>query len=183
MAFAAVLVIAGVATWLFQAHSQASGIGGPFTLIDGLGQQVTDRSFRGRYMLVYFGFTFCPDACPTTLNEVAEALDQLGPKADRVQPIFITLDPDRDTPAVIKQYVGNFSPKLIGLTGTPEQIAAVTKEYRVYRAIHRTGPGPKDYTVDHSSVLYLMGPDGRFIAPIPSESPEALATDIAKYLS
>src|SRR4029077_7237917 len=108
--------------WLSQGGT-ASLVGGPFTLRDGNGRTVTERDFRGKYMLVYFGYTFCPDVCPTTLNEMSEALDRLGPKADRVQPIFITVDPKRDTPAVVKQYVTAFTPRLIGLTGTPEQIA------------------------------------------------------------
>ena len=100
------------------------------------------------------------------MNEVADALDRLGSKADRLQAIFITVDPKRDTPAVVKQYAAAFTPRLIGLTGSDEQIAKVAQEYRVYYAEHRTGSGPNDYTMDHSSVLYLMGPDGKFIAPI-----------------
>lgn len=125
---------------------------------------VSDRDFRGKYMLVYFGYTFCPDACPTTLNEVVDALDRLGAKAAQVQPIFITVDPRRDTPGVMKQYTAAFSPRLIGLTGSPEQIAELAKAYRVYRVENRTGPGQNDYSIDHSSILYLMGPDGAFIA-------------------
>ncbi|HEY8289364.1 MAG TPA: SCO family protein, partial [Acetobacteraceae bacterium] len=109
-----------------------ASLGGPFQLEDGNGKPVTDRDFRGSYMLVYFGYTFCPDVCPTTLNAVADAMDRLGPKAARVQPLFITVDPKRDTPAVVKQYAAAFGPKIDGLTGTPEQIAAVAKEYRVY---------------------------------------------------
>jgi protein SCO1/2 len=135
-------------------------------------------------MLVYFGYTFCPDVCPTTLNEVSEALDHLGAKADRLQPIFITVDPKRDTPAVVRQYVAAFTPKLLGLTGTPDQIAKVANEYRVYYAEHRTGPGPNDYTMDHSSVLYLMGPDGQFIAPIRTdETGPEIAADLGKLIS
>ncbi|HTI83176.1 MAG TPA: SCO family protein, partial [Acetobacteraceae bacterium] len=160
----AVLIIGtGAFVWLSGGGS-ASLVGGPFTLEDGTGKQVTDSDFRGKYMLVYFGYTFCPDVCPTTLNEVAEALDHLGAKANNLQPIFITVDPKRDTPAVVKQYTAAFSPRLIGLTGTPEQIANVAKAYRVYYAEHRTGTGPNDYSMDHSSILYLMGPDGKFIA-------------------
>jgi protein SCO1/2 len=122
--------------------------------------------------------------CPTTLTEVADALDRLGPRADRLQAIFVTVDPKRDTPAVVKQYAAAFSPRLIGLSGSPEQIAQVAKEYRVYYAERRTGPGPGDYTMDHSSVLYLMGPDGNFIAPIRAdESGAEMAADIAKFIS
>ena len=119
---AVVILGAGAFMWLSQGGT-ASLVGGPFTLQDGNGRQISDRDFRGKYMLVYFGYTFCPDVCPTTLNEVADALDHLGAKADRLQPIFITVDPKRDTPAVIKQYVASFSPRLLGLTGTEEQVA------------------------------------------------------------
>ena len=159
-------------------------VGGPFSLVDGDGHTVSDRDFRGKYMLVYFGYTFCPDVCPTTLNEVSEALDHLGAKADKLQPIFITVDPKRDTPAVVKQYATAFTPKLLGLTGTPDEIAKVANEYRVYYAEHRTGPGPNDYTMDHSSVLYLMGPDGQFIAPIRTdETGPEIAADLGKLIS
>ena len=159
-------------------------IGGPFTLEDGQGRRVTDRDFRGKYMLVYFGYTFCPDVCPTTLNEVAGAMEQLGAKADQVQPIFITVDPKRDTPAVVKQYAAAFSPRLVGLTGDQASITAVAKEYRVYAATRRTGEGPDDYTVDHSSILYLMGPDGAFVAPIRADEPaDQMAKDLAKFVS
>jgi protein SCO1/2 len=182
----AVLLIGGAAVLLLtgHGHESASGIGGPFTLLDGNRKSVTDKDFRGKFLLVYFGYTFCPDVCPTTLNEVAEAMDKLGPNAARVQPIFITVDPKRDTPDVMKQYAASFSPLLLGLTGTPEEIAKVAKEYRVYYAEHRTGPGPNDYSMDHSSILYLMGPDGQFIEPIPAdETAAAIAADIQKAVS
>jgi protein SCO1/2 len=180
---ALLLLGTGAFIWM-SSGGTASLVGGPFTLQDGSGKQVTDRDFRGKYMLVYFGYTFCPDVCPTTLNEVADALDHLGPKADRLQPIFITVDPKRDTPAVVKQYTAAFTPRLVGLTGTPEQVAEVAKEYRVYYAEHRTGPGPNDYSMDHSSILYLMGPDGRFIAPIRADENGAdMANDLSKLMS
>ncbi len=180
----AVLILAtGAFVWLNQGGT-ASLIGGPFALEDGNGKPVTDRDFRGKYMLVYFGYTFCPDVCPTTLNEVADAFDHLGGKANQLQPIFITVDPKRDTPAVIKQYVAAFSPRLIGLTGSEEQIANIAREYRVYYAEHRTGPGPNDYSMDHSSVLYLMGPDGKFIAPIRAdEDGSQMAADLSRLMS
>jgi protein SCO1/2 len=115
---------------------------------------------------------------------VADAMDRLGSKADRLQPIFISVDPKRDSPEVMKQYVTAFSPRLIGLTGTPDQIAAVAKEYRVYYAEHRTGPGPNDYSMDHSSVLYLMGPDGKFVAPIrPDEDGAQMAAELSRLMS
>lgn len=186
-AFVLVLLVGGGA-WLYLAHGSEPGgglgIGGPFTLEDGSGHTVTDRDFRGRYLLVYFGYTFCPDVCPTTLNEVATALDKLGAKADRLQVLFITVDPQRDTPKVVSDYAAAFSPRIKGLTGTPQQIAEVAREYRVYYAPHRTGEDAGDYTVDHSSILYLMGPNGRFMEPIRTdESGEAMAADLAKQIS
>jgi protein SCO1/2 len=182
----AALLIGGAAVLVLTGHGRdgAPSVGGPFALVDGDGKTVTDQTFRGKFLLVYFGYTYCPDVCPTTLNEVADAMDKLGATAARVQPIFITVDPKRDSPAVIKQYAANFSPRLLGLTGTPEQIAKVAKEYRVYYAEHRTGPGPNDYSMDHSSILYLMGPDGQFIEPIPADETAAtIAADIQKAVS
>jgi protein SCO1/2 len=181
----AILLLAAGA-YLFVSGSQPAGltVGGPFSLIDGDGHPVTDQTWHGKYMLVYFGYTYCPDVCPTTLTNVADALDKLGPRADRVQVLFVTVDPKRDTAAVVKQYAAAFSPRIIGLTGSPQQIAAAAKAYRVYYAEHRTGPGPDDYSMDHSSVLYLMGPDGRFIAPVRADQtgPE-IATALTKLMS
>ncbi len=186
-AVAALLVVAGVAVWVFGTPGpvqEAAAIGGPFTLVDGAGKTVTDRTFRGKYMLVYFGYTFCPDVCPTTLNDVAQAIDKLGPAADKLQPLFITVDPARDTPDVVRQYAAAFSPKLTGLTGSAAQIATAAKEYRVYYAPHKTGPGPNDYTMDHSSILYVMDPTGRFAGVIRAdEGADAMAADLKKYLS
>ncbi len=181
----AVMVLAGGVVWLRGGGDDPpASIGGPFTLVDKAGHDVTDGAFRGKYMLVYFGYTTCPDVCPTTLADVAAALDSLGAKAAAVQPVFITVDPARDTPSVVGEYVANFGDRWVGLTGSAAQIAAVAKEYRVYYAKHRTGDGPLDYTMDHSSILYLVGPDGRFIAPVPADSaPPVMAGDIARHLS
>lgn len=180
---AAVLLLGGGAFLWLTGSTAGPTIGGPFSLEDSSGKTVTDRDFRGKYMLVYFGYTYCPDVCPTTLNAVADALDKLGPKAKDLRPIFITIDPERDTPDVIKQYTAAFSPALIGLTGTLDQITGVAKEYRVYFAKHVTGPGPNDYSMDHSSIIYLMGPDGRFIAPIRAdESGDEMAAAISKLV-
>jgi protein SCO1 len=181
---AVLLLAAGGYLFLSGSQPAALTVGGPFALIDGDGKPVTDQTWRGKYMLVYFGYTYCPDVCPTTLTSVAAALDKLGPKADQIQPLFITVDPKRDTPAVVKQYAAAFGPRVIGLTGSAEQIAAAAKEYRVYYAEHRTGSGPDDYSMDHSSVLYLMGPDGRFIAPVRADQdgPE-IAAALTKLMS
>jgi cytochrome oxidase Cu insertion factor (SCO1/SenC/PrrC family) len=147
-----------------------SAIGGPFELLDQTGATRRDDEFRGRYMLVYFGFTFCPDACPTALLAMAEALDLVGPLAARVQPILISVDPDRDTPAQLASYVAAVDERLIGLTGTQAQIAAAARAYRVfYRKV--TPPGMNDYLVDHTSLIYLMDPDGRFVAHFNHETP------------
>jgi protein SCO1/2 len=181
---AVMLLAAGGYVFLSGSQPAVLTVGGPFSLMDGDGHRVTDQTWRGKYLLVYFGYTFCPDVCPTTLSAVSDALDAMGAKADRIQPLFITVDPKRDTPAVVKQYAAAFGPRIVGLTGSPEQIAAAAKAYRVYYAEHRTGPGPDDYSMDHSSVLYLMGPDGRFIQPVRADQtgPE-LAAALAKLVS
>jgi protein SCO1 len=181
---AILLIGAGGFLWLGgSGGSNPLGIGGPFTLQDGDGKPVTDKNFRGKFMLVYFGYTFCPDVCPTTLNAVAEAMDRLGPAASRIQPLFITVDPKRDTPTVVKKYAAAFGPAIQGLTGTPEEIADVAKRYRVYFAEHRTGPGPDDYSMDHSSVLYLMNQSGAFLAPVRADQSGAeMAANLKKFL-
>ncbi len=137
-------------------------IGGPFTLEDGTGAAVSDTAFRGRWMLVYFGYTHCPDACPTALNDMANALDLLGPQRRKVAPLFVTVDPERDTPAVMQDYVQAFSSQIVPLTGTPAQVEAAEKEYRVYAAKHPTKDG--GYDMDHSSIIYLMDPAGKFVS-------------------
>lgn len=180
----AVLLLGGGGFLWLTGVTGGPSVGGPFTLVNDKGKTVSSEDFRGKYMLVYFGYTYCPDVCPTTLNSIAQAMDKLGAKAKQVQPIFITVDPQRDSPAVLRQYVSAFSPSLIGLTGTPAQVAAAAKEYKVYYAKHVTGPGPNDYSMDHSSIIYLMGPDGTFIAPIAaSDSGPQMAEEIAKRMS
>jgi protein SCO1 len=180
----AMLLAAGGYLFLSGSQPAALTVGGPFSLIDGDGHPVTDQTWHGKYMLVYFGYTYCPDVCPTTMTNLADALDKMGAKADRLQPLFITVDPKRDTPAVVKQYAAAFGPRIIGLTGSAEQIAGAAKAYRVYYAEHRTGPGPDDYSMDHSSVLYLMGPDGRFIAPLRADqSGPEMAAALTKLMS
>ncbi len=181
---AALLIATGAFLWITNATPGRSVVGGPFTLVAGDGRTVTDRDFRGRYMLVYFGYTFCPDVCPTSLNTVAEALDRIGPLADRIQPLFVTVDPKRDDKDAVRQYAAAFGTRVIGLTGTEEQVSAAARAYRVYYREHRTGPGPNDYSMDHSSILYLMGPDGRFITPIRAEQPpEDIAAVLRRLVS
>ncbi len=135
-------------------------IGGPFTLVNQDGKTVTEKDFLGRYMLVFFGFTYCPDFCPTELQVMTAALDQMGEQAKKIQPVFVSIDPDRDTPEVMKSYVENFGGGLVGLTGSAEQVAQAAKAFRVYYA--KAGQGA-DYKMDHSTFIYLMGPDGRFV--------------------
>ncbi|NNE22023.1 MAG: SCO family protein [Rhizobiales bacterium] len=134
-------------------------VGGPFKLTGHDGTAVTADQFRGKYMLVFFGYTYCPDVCPAGLQVMTAALEELGTKADNVQPVFITIDPERDTVPVMASYVENFHPRLIGLTGTPDQIADVAKAYRVY---YKKAGDDADYLMDHSSILYLMDREGKF---------------------
>jgi protein SCO1/2 len=158
--------------------------GGPFSLIDASGVPVTDKTYRGKWELVFFGYTYCPDLCPTTLTTIADALRDLGPLADKVQPIFITVDPQRDTPAAVGDYVRNFDPRIVGLTGSAEAIAAVAKEYKVYYAVHKTGDGPDDYLMDHSGFIYLMDPNGRFVGVLSGEaSAQSMADKLRPLLS
>jgi cytochrome oxidase Cu insertion factor (SCO1/SenC/PrrC family) len=160
----------------------AALVGGPFTLVDQDGKTRDDKEFRGKLMLVYFGYTFCPDVCPTTLATMTEALDKLGAKAAKVQPIFITVDPARDTPAVLKRYVANFHPSLIGLTGSAAEIAAAARAYRVYYAKADSAAGA-DYLMDHSGFIYLMGPDGKYLTLLtPQSDAKEMADRIARFI-
>jgi protein SCO1/2 len=143
--------------------SGAALIGGPFSLVGADGKPVTDRDFRGRYMLIFFGFTHCPDICPAELQVIAQALEQLGDKAKKVVPIFITLDPERDTPQAMANYVKSFGPNFVGLTGSPEAIAAAAKAYRVAYSKVENKDSAGDYSVDHSALVYLMDPEGRYV--------------------
>lgn len=135
-----------------------------FSLVNHMGKAVTDEDFRGKWLLVFFGYTFCPDVCPTTLNEIAEVMERLGEKAAKVQPLFITIDPERDKTERMAEYVAAFDPRIVGLTGTPEQIKAAASSFRVYYE-KSTGAETSDgYLMDHSTALYLMNPDGEFEA-------------------
>jgi len=138
-------------------------VGGPFTLTDTEGREVTDKTYAGKFMLVYFGYTFCPDVCPTELQAIASALDLLGADAAKVTPLFVTVDPSRDTVTTLAEYVKLFDTRLVGLTGTEAQIAAIARAYRVYYA-KADAKDRSSYLMDHSSFIYLMGPDGGFRA-------------------
>lgn len=157
-------------------------VGGPFRLTDQSGKAVTDQDFRGRYMLIYFGYSFCPDVCPTTLGVMAEALQKLGAEGARVVPVFITIDPERDTPKVLTDYMKAFGPQFVGLTGDAAAIKDVEKKYRVYAVKRPLDPakGLKGgYGMDHSSVIYLMGPNGKLVTFYDEAiSPDDLAKDL-----
>ncbi len=163
IAGAAVLLVANPQGGQPVQSSGAALIGGPFSLVGADGKPVTDRDFRGRYMLIFFGFTHCPDICPAELQVIAQALEQLGDKAKKVVPIFITLDPERDTPEAMANYVKSFGPNFVGLTGSPEAIAAAAKAYRVAYSKVENKDSAGDYSVDHSALAYLMDPEGRYV--------------------
>jgi len=168
LALLAALLIAGASYYLAnQPRGQISIgtalVGGPFSLTDHTGRKVTEKDFLGKYMLVFFGYTYCPDLCPTELQVISAALDSLGAKADDIQPIFISFDPQRDTPEVLKQYISNFHPRFVGLTGTPEEIAIAAKAYRVFYSKLENSSGPDTYLMDHSTITYLMDKQGKFL--------------------
>lgn len=164
------------------AAKPAPAIGGHFDLIDQDGKAVTDAAYAGKYTLVYFGFTYCPDMCPTGLQSISRAMDLLGDKAAGVQPLFITVDPERDTPKVVKEYVSNFHPSIIGLTGSPQQVAAAAKAYKVY---YKKAEQVDDdnYMIDHSTLIFLMAPDGTFIDTFQEDvDPKLLVQGIEKAM-
>jgi protein SCO1/2 len=165
--------------------SDESGFGGPFVLTASDGQAVTDRTFRGRYMLIYFGYTHCPDVCPTTLLAVSQMLEKLGPLADKVKPIFVSIDPGRDTPQVVGEFLQSFDRRIVGLTGSPAEIAAVAKQYRVF---YKKEPieNSDDYSMEHGSYIYVMGPDGRYVTLFShdqTQAPEQMATRLQELLA
>jgi protein SCO1/2 len=182
-------VVLAIALFVLLAHPGSSGsrqgggglvIGGPFSLVDGTGRNVTDRDFRGKFLLVYFGYTHCPDVCPTTLGAMAEALGKMpAPARARVVPVFITVDPARDTASVVGAYAHAFGPEFVGLTGSAAAIADVEREYRVYAQKHVLEGG--DYAMDHSSVIYVMAPDGSFDAVLDDQmAPATMAQQLTK---
>jgi protein SCO1/2 len=184
-AFAASLAIGLLVTlWLMGGLRGAvapAAIGGPFRLTDQAGQTVTEKSLIGRPTIIFFGFTHCPDVCPTALFEMSEVLRAMGPDAAKVNAYFVSVDPERDTAAVMKDYISSFDPNLKGLTGSPAEIAKVISAYRVYAKKIPLKDG--DYTMDHTAMIYLMDSKGNFVRPFNlKRTPEEAATDLKRYL-
>jgi len=178
------ILLAGGLVWdRYQGASSTTKIGGPFELVDTQsGKTVTDQSYKGKWLLIYFGYTHCPDACPTALNDLSLALDKLGDKRKDMAPLFITIDPDRDTADVMKDYAASFAPDIVGLTGSAEQITKAEKEFRVYAAKHPTKDG--GYDMDHSSIIYVMDPAGRFVTNFTHETdPDQMAAKLMSLAS
>ncbi|MBR0690435.1 SCO family protein [Bradyrhizobium manausense] len=184
-AFAASLVVGLlVVFWAMGGVSkvaQPAAIGGPFQLTDQNGKAVTEKSLKGKPTLIFFGYTHCPDVCPTSLFEMSEVLRAMGKDADKVNAVFISVDPERDTPATMKEYLSSFDPHLEGLSGDPAETAKVILSYRVYAKKIPTKDG--DYTMDHTALIYLMDRDGRFVSPFNlKRTPEEAAADLKRYL-
>ena len=179
LCFGVILLVTGSRT--ATGALQVPAIGGPFHLVDQDGRPASDQDLKGKPFLVFFGFTYCPEICPTTLFDVSEVLRNLGPDADRTAALFITVDPERDTPAALKDYLASFDPHLRGLTGDAAALAAAAKAYRVYyKKVPLDGGG---YTMDHTAIVYLMDKDGRFVAPFNlKRKPEVAAAELRKYL-
>jgi cytochrome oxidase Cu insertion factor (SCO1/SenC/PrrC family) len=187
-ALAVLVVVLGVVSWRLLAPGGGAGgtalVGGPFTLTDQAGKEVTEQDFKGRFMLIYFGYTYCPDFCPMTLSTMVQALDLLAPEqAEKVVPIMITIDPARDTVAQLANYVPLFSERLVGLTGSAAQIEKAAKEYRVYfNKVEQDDPDA--YLMDHSTFIYLMGPDGAYRRHFGADAkPEEIADGIRAELA
>jgi protein SCO1 len=168
-------------------ENASSSIGGPFTLAATKGRTVSDQEFRGKWLLVYFGYTHCPDVCPTTLLEIAQTLKQLGPLAAEVVPFFITIDPERDTPEAVSEFAKAFDPRIVALSGTPAQIASVAKEYRVYyKKVEQPGMKSEGYLMEHSAFVYLMGPSGAYVtlfSPRQGQGPDQMAARLRDLIT
>jgi protein SCO1 len=162
--------------------AQHPQIAGHFTLSTPDGRRVTDATFRGKWLLIYFGYTTCPDVCPTTLSSMAQAMEKLGPLADKVQPIFITVDPERDTPDIVGQYAKDFDPRFVGLAGSPADIAAAAHDFHVYYTVRQLGHG--EYVIDHSSFIYVIDPNGNFVRLLTGDLPgHQLADELRGLMS
>ena len=184
-AFAGSLAIGLLVTlWLLgglRGATAPSAIGGPFRLTDQAGQAVTEKSLIGKPSIVFFGFTHCPDVCPTALFEMSEVLRAMGPDASKVNAYFVSVDPERDTPAVMKDYLSSFDPHLKALTGSPDEVAKVISAYRVY--VKKIPLKDGDYTMDHTALIYLMDRNGNFVRPFDlKRKPEEAAADLKRYL-
>jgi protein SCO1/2 len=155
-------------------------IDGRFSLTDTNGRTVTSEDFRGKWQIIYFGYTFCPDVCPTTLAEITDALGELGPRANAMQPIFITLDPARDSAKVLAAYLKAFDPRFVGLRGDPETIQALARQFHAYFRLRGLGNG--EYTVDHSSFIYIFDPKGTFVELLTGDQPGHALTDAFRKL-
>lgn len=155
-----------------------------YMLVDHNNRTVSDQDFRGRFQLITFGYTYCPDVCPTTLSEMASVMKELGDGAQRIQPLFVSVDPERDTPAVLKTYTAFFDPRVLGLTGSPELVRRVADNYKVrFEKVYEPGAPPERYAMDHTAGMYLIGPDGRFLAKFPYAMPvQELVARIREYL-
>ncbi len=179
--FCSVSSITALAAAQIEVDSNASG---PFSLMDHREKPITDHVFRGKFMLVFFGYTYCPDVCPMDLQTIARAVDALGKAGDQVQPIFITVDPARDTPEVIAEYASHFHPRLISLTGTRQQIAEAARNYGVISMKIINQDDPENYSINHSALTYLLGPDGKFVAAFDHGTDlETLTSGILRHLT
>lgn len=182
----ALAIFLAVGNDINQTKNRTSGealVGGAFELTDHTGRRVTDQDFRNQYLLVFFGFTNCPDVCPTSLQAMTETMELLGEKATKVRPLFITVDPERDTAALLASYVANFHERLVGLTGSPDDVKAAASAYRIYYAKSEGGELNGEYTMDHSSIIYFMGPDGKFLTHFThGTSAEKMREEMSKFL-
>lgn len=189
LAAAAVIVVVAMTavvitlerTSLLRASPELPQIGGHFDLSTADGSRVSERTFRGKWLLVYFGYTSCPDVCPTTLSSMAQALQALGPLADKIQPLFITLDPARDKPEIVGEYANDFDPRFVGLTGNVREIAAAAGDFHVYYVARHLGNN--EYVIDHSSFIYVLDPGGKFVRLLTGDLPgHQLADELRKLL-
>ena len=179
----ALILVTAVTLFLPEPPPKVTGqatVGGPFSLTDQNGQPITEAALKGKPTLIFFGFTHCPDVCPTALFEMSEIFNALGPDASKAQAFFVSVDPERDTPDVLKSYVSSFSPQIVGLSGTPEATEQIKREFRVYSRKVPLKDG--DYTMDHTAVVYLMDKEGNFVAPFNSKRPPAeAAAELKRY--
>lgn len=160
-----------------------SAIDPVFTLVNHNGETVNEEAYRDKWLLVFFGFTHCPDICPTTLSEISQVMENLGPDADKVQPLFVTVDPERDTPEVMKEYVSKFHPSIIGLTGDEAQIRDAADNFRIFYNRRENKDAPDGYFMNHSSILYFIDPEGRFVEPFRyEEKPGTISKEIRQYM-